>query len=70
MTDSLSRPFPGVRMWTFSQATGKVCLRGGNSTAASYSSGAYTGLNDLNKTVYGVHLLSLLRIYGFARYIP
>ena len=39
------------------------------STGASYSSGAYTGLNDLNQTVYGVQLLSLLRIYGFARYI-
>ena len=40
------------------------------STATSTSSGSYTGLNDLNQTVYGLQLLSLLRLYGFARYIP
>ena len=39
------------------------------STGTSTSSGAYTGLNDLNQTVYGMQLLSLLRIYGFQRYI-
>ena len=39
------------------------------STASSRASGFHTGLNDLNQTVYGVQLLSLLRLYGFARYI-
>ena len=38
----------------------------GNSLAAA----SHTGLNDLNQTVYGLQLLSLLRLYGFARYIP
>ena len=40
------------------------------STASTVSSGAYTGLNDLKETAYGQQLLSLLRLYGFARYIP
>ena len=39
-------------------------------TSTSTSSGSSTGLNDLNQTVYGLQLLSLLRLYGFARYIP
>ena len=38
-----------------------------NTLVASANS---TGLNDLNQTVYGLQLLSLLRLYGFARYIP
>ena len=40
------------------------------STASTVSSGTYTGLNDLKETAYGLQLLSLLRLYGFARYIP
>ena len=40
------------------------------STSSSTSSANSTGLNDLNQTVYGLQLLSLLRLYGFARYIP
>ena len=36
---------------------------------ASSASGSYTGLNDLKETVYGLQLLSLLRLYGFAKYI-
>ena len=39
-------------------------------TSTSTSSTNSTGLNDLNQTVYGLQLLSLLRLYGFARYIP
>ena len=38
-------------------------------TSTSTSSTNSTGLNDLNQTVYGLQLLSLLRLYGFARYI-
>ena len=40
------------------------------STSSTASSGNYTGLNDLKETAYGLQLLSLLRLYGFARYIP
>ena len=36
-------------------------------TSTSTSNGSSTGLNDLNQTVYGLQLLSLLRLYGFAR---
>ena len=36
----------------------------------SSAAGMYTGLNDLKETVFGLQLLSLLRMYGFARYIP
>ena len=39
------------------------------SNTASSASGTYTGLNDLKETVYGMQLLSLLRLYGFAKYI-
>jgi len=40
------------------------------STSSSLAAANSTGLNDLNQTVYGLQLLSLLRLYGFARYIP
>ena len=40
------------------------------STSATSASSAYTGLNDLKETTYGLQLLSLLRLYGFAKYIP
>jgi len=36
----------------------------------SAAAGTYTGLNDLKETVFGEQLLSLLRLYGFGRYIP
>ena len=39
-------------------------------TSTSTSSANSTGLNDLNQTIYGMQLLSLLRLHGFARYIP
>ena len=38
-------------------------------STSSVSSSAYTGLNDLKETTYGLQLLSLLRLYGFAKYI-
>ena len=39
------------------------------STSAASGSSACTGLNDLKETAYGLQLLSLLRLYGFAKYI-
>ena len=39
------------------------------SEKASAVAGASTGLNDLKETIYGEQLLSLLRVYGFGRYI-
>ena len=51
-----------------SKKVGEVQISYSNS--ASSASGTYTGLNDLKETVYGLQLLSLLRLYGVARYIP
>ena len=39
-------------------------------TASSQAASVSTGLADLKQTVYGLQLLSLLRLYGFAGYIP
>ena len=39
-------------------------------TASSVSASVSTGLADLTQTVYGLQLLSLLRLHGFAKYIP
>ena len=39
-------------------------------TSASVSSSVSTGLSELKETVYGLQLLSLIRLYGFARYVP
>ena len=39
-------------------------------SAASAAASVSTELNDLKETVYGLQLLSLLRLYGFAKYIP
>ena len=39
-------------------------------STSSAASGTYTGLNDLKETLFGVQLLSLLKLYGFSRYIP
>ena len=36
----------------------------------SGAGGVSTNLADLKETTYGLQLLSLLRLYGFARYIP
>ena len=40
------------------------------STSSSVAASVSTGLNDLKETVYGLQLLSLIRIYGLAQYIP
>ena len=40
------------------------------STSSAAASSVSTGLGDLKETVYGLQLLSLLRLYGFAKYIP
>ena len=50
-----------------SKKVGEVQISYSSSTSAS--SGSCTGLNDLKETVYGLQLLSLLRLYGFAKYI-
>ena len=39
-------------------------------TSSSVSASVSTGLSDLKETVYGLQLLSLIRLYGFAKYIP
>ena len=51
-----------------SKKAGEVAVTYHSSSATS--SGRYTGLNDLKETAYGVQLLTLLRLYGFAKYIP
>ena len=50
-----------------SKKVGEVQVSYSSSTTSA--SAAYTGLNDLNETTYGLQLLSLLRLYGFAKYI-
>ena len=39
-------------------------------TSSSVSASVSTGLSDLKETIYGLQLLSLLRLYGFAKYFP
>ena len=39
-------------------------------TSSSVSASVTTSLSDLKETVYGLQLLSLIRLYGFAKYIP
>ena len=51
-----------------SKKVGEVSV--GYSSQALAASAASTGLNDLKETTFGLQLLSLLRLYGFARYIP
>ena len=40
------------------------------SSSSSVAASVSTGLNDLKETVYGLQLLSLIRLYGFAKYVP
>ena len=40
------------------------------SPSSSVAGTVRTGLADLTQTVYGLQLLSLIRMYGFAQYIP
>ena len=39
-------------------------------TSSSAAGSVQTSLADLTQTVYGLQLLSLIRIYGFAEYVP
>ena len=39
-------------------------------TSSSVSASVTTGFSDLKETVYGLQLLSLLRLHGRTRYIP
>jgi len=39
-------------------------------SSASAAASVSTGLADLKETVYGRQLLSLIRLYGFGKYIP
>ena len=57
----------GAMQEVASKKVGEVSIS--YSTSTSTANGNYTGLNDLNQTVYGMQLLSLLTVYGFAKYI-
>ena len=50
-----------------SKKVGEVQVSYSSSTTAA--AGTYTGLNDLKETTYGLQLLTLLKLYGFAKYI-
>ncbi len=39
-------------------------------TSSSVSASVSTGLADLKETVYGLQLLSLLKLHSFTRYVP
>ena len=56
----------GAMQEVASKKVGDVSISYSNSSSAASVS---TGLSDLKETVYGLQLLSLLRLYGFARYI-
>lgn len=58
----------GVLQEVASRKVGEVSVS--YNTSSSVSASVSTGLNDLKETVYGLQLLSLIRVYGFARYIP
>ena len=40
------------------------------STSSSVASSVSTGFAELKETVYGLQLLGLLRLYGYAMYVP
>ena len=40
------------------------------STSSSVSASASTSLSDLKETVYGLQLLSLLKLHSFTQYVP
>ena len=50
-----------------SQKVGEVAV---SYSAASSASSVATNLADLKETAYGLQFLSLLKLYGFAKYIP
>ena len=58
----------GAMQEVASKKVGEVSIS--YSTSSSVAGSVSTGLSDLKETVYGLQLLSLIRLYGFARYIP
>ena len=58
----------GARQEISSKKIGEVQVN--YSTSSSVAASVSTGLNDLKETVYGLQLLSIIWLYGFARYIP
>ena len=50
------------RLWVWSAGS----INGGEEEAST----VHTGLADLSQTVYGMQPVSLIRLYGFAKYIP
>ena len=58
----------GAMQEVASKKVGEVSVSYNNSSSAAGS--VQTGLADLTQTVYGLQLLSLIRMYGFAKYIP
>ena len=58
----------GAMQEVASKKVGEVSVSYSNSSSAAGS--VQTGLADLAQTVYGLQLLSLIRMYGFAKYIP
>ena len=58
----------GAMQEVASKKVGEVSVSYSNSSSAAGS--VQTGLADLTQTVYGLQLLSLIRMYGFAKYIP
>ena len=58
----------GAMQEVASKKVGEVSIS--YNTSSSVAASVSTGLNDLKETVYGLQLLSLLRLYGFAKYIP
>lgn len=57
----------GSRQEIASKKVGEVSVSYAESSA---SAAASTNLRDLPETVFGLQLLSLLKLYGFSRYIP
>ena len=57
----------GSRQEIASKKVGEVSV---SYSESSTSATASTNLRDLPETVYGLQLLSLLKLYGFSRYIP
>ena len=58
----------GAMQEVASKKVGEVSIS--YNTSSSVSASVSTGLNDLKETVYGLQLLSLIKLYGFAKYIP
>ncbi len=58
----------GAMQEVASKKVGEVSIS--YNTSSSVSASVSTGLADLKQTIYGLQLLSLIRMHGFAKYIP